>query len=195
MGVLYTIGHSNHGIAAFTGLLTGAGADLVVDVRSVPHSRRFPQFAKKALTNALAEAGIGYRWMGDTLGGLKHRRDAATFEQVAASPAFRDALDTLVALVQGATPALMCAEREPMACHRTILIARHLRDRPVTLRHILGDGRIEEHADFEARLVRQTRLARAGDGPLFDAPAPAAQADPVAAAYAERAARMARDAA
>ena len=58
MGVLYTIGHSNHAIDAFTGLLTGAGADLVVDVRSVPHSRRFPQFAKKALTNTLAEAGI-----------------------------------------------------------------------------------------------------------------------------------------
>ncbi len=192
MGVLYTIGHSNHAIDAFRALLAGAGVDLVVDVRSVPHSRRFPQFAKKALTNALAEHGIGYRWMGDTLGGLKHRRDAATFDQVAASPAFRDALDTLVALAQAATPVLMCAEREPMACHRTILIARHLRERPVTLRHILGDGRVELQADFEARLVRQTRVSASADAPLLGETPPA---DPVEAAYAERAARMARAAA
>lgn len=192
MSFLYTIGHSNHPIDTFVALLTGAGVDLVVDVRSVPHSRRFPQFAKKALTNALTEHGIGYRWMGDALGGLKHRREVATFDQVAATQAFRAALATLVRLTHTHTPALMCAEREPMTCHRTILVARHLRDQPVTLAHILGDGRIEPHADFEARLVRQTRISAGADAPLLGETPPA---DPVEAAYAERAARMARAAA
>jgi uncharacterized protein (DUF488 family) len=193
MACLHTIGHSNHPIESFVRLLTGAGVDLVVDVRTVPHSRRFPQFSKKALDRALGEAGIGYRWMGDTLGGLKHRSDSATFEQVAASPAFADALDTLVSLAQTHAPAIMCAEREPMDCHRTILVGRHLRERDVTLRHILGDGTIESNADFEARLVRKTRVSTDTTGQLFgETPAPA---DPAAAAYAERAARMARDAA
>jgi len=193
MARLYTVGHSNHPIATFVGLLTGAGVDLVVDVRTVPHSRRFPRFSKKALDRALADAGVGYRWMGDTLGGLKHRSESATFEQVANTRAFADALATLQDLAQTATPAIMCAEREPMDCHRTILVGRHLRDRDVTLRHIHGDGSIETNEDFEARLVRKTRVSGETTGNLFAAAEE--PADPVAAAYAERAARMARDAA
>lgn len=193
MACIHTVGHSNHPIDAFVRLLTNAGVDVVVDVRTVPHSRRFPQFSKKALERALADAGIGYRWMGDTLGGLKHRSDSATFEQVAATQGFADALDTLVALAQTRVPAIMCAEREPMDCHRTILVGRYLRERDVTLRHILADGTVESNADFEARLVRKTRVTGGTVGGLFDEADPAG--DPVRAAYAERAARMARDAA
>jgi uncharacterized protein (DUF488 family) len=182
MPILYTIGHSNHPLERFLELLRGHGVNLLVDVRAVPYSRRFPQFRKDALRAALSEAGIDYRWMGDRLGGIKRRGEFTSFDEVAASAGFRDGLDKLERLTRQATPAIMCAEREPMDCHRTILIGRHLRHRDIEIRHILADGGIETNDVFERRLVETTKVA---DAPLFETPD-----STMDAAYSARAARM-----
>lgn len=181
MAILYTIGHSNHPIAAFLDLLRRHGVAVLVDVRALPHSRRFTQFRKRDLAQALETAGIAYRWMGDRLGGIRHRDDAASFAELARRPDFQAALDELETLAGETTPAIMCAEREPLDCHRSILIARHLRNRPLELRHIRADGTLETQAELEQRLLAATRRART---PLLDG------GDSLEAAYDARAARI-----
>src|SRR5262245_7823642 len=69
LAAVYTIGHSNHPIERFIELLRGAGITAVADVRSVPNSRRWPQFGRERLQRSLAEAGIAYVYLGAELGG------------------------------------------------------------------------------------------------------------------------------
>jgi uncharacterized protein (DUF488 family) len=183
MATLFTIGHSNHPFDRFAGLLAGHGVDCLVDVRAIPYSRRFPQFRKDALQAALGEKGIDYRWMGERLGGLRHREGATTFEDIARRADFRAGLDELEALAARRTPAIMCAEREPMDCHRTILVTRHLRGRDLDIRHILADGGAETNTTFEERLFA---AAKTGPAPLLETPDQA-----VESAYASIAKRMA----
>jgi hypothetical protein len=184
MSTLYTLGHSNHGLDSFLGLLGQHGVDVLVDVRTVPHSRRHPQFRKRDLEAACAQAGIAYRWRGERLGGIKRDSACRTFEEAAGRPGFQAALAELVALARARVPAVMCAEKDPMACHRTALVCRHLAARPdagdVAIRHILADGSVETQAAFERRLVQAMRTDR---GDLF-------AGDPVAAAYDALAAKM-----
>jgi uncharacterized protein (DUF488 family) len=186
---VFTIGHSNHPIAVFLSLLRGAGITAVGDVRSIPHSRRWPQFGRPALERSLRDAGIAYVFLGAELGGK--RDDPALlidgqvdYDRVAATDAFRAGLDRVEAGASRQRIALMCAEREPLDCHRFLLVARHLHDRDVPVRHILADGTIEGQDDTERRLVAAAGLA-AGD--LFAAgPLPR---DLVSRAYALRSAK------
>ena len=151
MNPIRTIGHSNHPIERFVALLQAAGIDLVIDVRSTPWSRRFPQFGRERLMQSLAAAGIGYRPEGEALGGKPG--DCAGYEDLAARPAFGAALDRLT--VEAATRALclMCAEKEPLDCHRTVLVARRLAERGVAVEHLLADGGTRPHAAIEAALL------------------------------------------
>lgn len=182
--MIYSIGHSNHDIETFLELLRQHDVDTLIDVRTVPYSRRHPQFRKRDLEASCAGAGIAYRWRGEALGGIKRDSACRTFAEAAARPAFGNALEELIALARRHKPAIMCAEREPMDCHRTVLICRYLVAHPeateLEIQHILGDGPLEPHADFERRLV-----AAMGTGApdLF-------AGDPVQAAYDARAARM-----
>lgn len=145
MGLILTIGHSNHPTGRFVALLAEHGIARVVDIRSMPASRHHPQFGKARLAASLAEAGIGYDFLGKALGGRP--RDPAcydngtiSYERVAATPWFRDGLDRLEALARQAPIAMMCAERDPAACHRGFLVTPPLLARGWTVRHILADG-------------------------------------------------------
>jgi uncharacterized protein (DUF488 family) len=160
-----TIGHSNQPAERFVGLLQGAGVTAVADVRSVPFSRRFPWFSGKALAERLARAGIAYLALGDALGGRP--RDPrfycdgfVDYEAMAASAEFRAGLDRVADEMTRHRLCLMCAEREPLDCHRCLLLARALAGRGLLPGHILADGTIEPHAATEARL-----LALAGGEP------------------------------
>jgi uncharacterized protein (DUF488 family) len=188
---IHTVGHSNHRIERFLELLRGAGITLVADVRSLPASRRFPQFNRSALTAALAEAGIGYLWLGDTLGGRPPQAAAAMarpdYEQMAAQPQFARALLQLLDLRNEQRPALMCAEREPLDCHRVVLVGRHLARQGAELRHILADGNIEPHAALEDRLLE---LHGYDDGDLLMSTLP--RADRVERAWTDRGRHMMR---
>ena len=146
-----TIGHSNHPIERFVGLLTAVGVEVVVDVRSTPWSRRFPQFGRERLERSLAAAGIGYRHEGAALGGKPG--DGAGYDDLADRPAFGAALDRLAAEAATRALCLMCAEKEPLDCHRTVLVSRRLAERGVAVEHLLADGGTRPHADIEAALL------------------------------------------
>lgn len=160
--MIWTIGHSNHAGLRFIDLLRGAGTDCVADVRSVPFSRRNPQFSQKALIASLKDAGIEYWFLGDALGARPkdegcYEGGKASYARIAATEAFRNAIDALIERSQSKRIALMCAEKEPLDCHRTILVGRALAQRSVELGHILADGSIELHAALEQRLLRVTK--------------------------------------
>ena len=181
---LFSIGHSNIPAARFAAILQDAAVTAVADVRSMPNSRRFPWFSQKALAVQLGGIGIAYAAMGDTFGGRPrddrlYRDGVADYEAMAKQPEFRTDLDRLQEIIARSRVCLMCAEREPLDCHRCLLVAHHLAERGFTIGHILHDGTIEPHAATEQRL-----LALDGDaGDLF----PAGQDERLAAAYRRRA--------
>jgi uncharacterized protein (DUF488 family) len=153
---VFTIGHSNHPIDRFFDLLRTAAITAVADVRSIPYSRRWPQFSRPALERSLAGAGIAYVFLGAELGGKRDdpallREGRPDYELIAATPEFARGLARVIDGSARHRIALMCAEREPLECHRFLLVARHLAARGVPLRHILADGSIEEHAETERR--------------------------------------------
>ncbi|MBM3649768.1 MAG: DUF488 domain-containing protein [Alphaproteobacteria bacterium] len=151
MTVIKTIGHSNHAIERFVALLAAGGVETVVDVRSTPYSRRFPQFGRERLAGSLAAAGLLYRWEGAALGGKP--RDGAGYEALAERPEFKQAVDRLVAGAGESTLCLMCAEKEPLDCHRTVLVSRRLAERGVAVEHLLADGGRKAHAALEDELL------------------------------------------
>jgi uncharacterized protein (DUF488 family) len=183
---LFTVGHSNHPIERFLALLGPAGIETIVDVRSNPFSRRFPWFSQPRLAEHLQQHGIAYLPRGEALGGRPSdpalmRDGVADYEAMAATPAFQAALHDVVALA-GHRAALMCAEREPLDCHRCLLIARALAERGANIGHILADATIEPHAATEDRLLALTKT----DPDLFAADRPTR----LAAAYRRRAGRV-----
>ena len=163
---LLTIGHSTHPIERFLDLLTRHGVTALGDVRSIPRSRFNPQFNRERLEAALRARGIAYVFLGDALGGKRDDPAERDYARMAATPSFRAGLDRVR---DGATRhriALMCAEKEPLDCHRFVLISRHLR-RDLDIAHILADGALEPQAATEERLLAATGLAPASTGGLL----------------------------
>ena len=168
--VLYTIGHSRHPITHFLDLLKEHTVSLIFDVRSIPYSRRNPQFNRKALAGHLANEGIAYIFSGKELGAKSPGPDCyvngkVQYDLIAARPEFADELNRIIDQTEEARPALLCAEEDPLTCHRTILICRHLRGRVNSILHIRGDGSMENNEEFEQRLVKATG---SGEADLFD---------------------------
>jgi uncharacterized protein (DUF488 family) len=155
---LFSIGHSNIPADRFLAVLRNAGVNAIADVRSVPLSRFFPWFSRNALSARLAEAGIGYAAMGEALGGRPHNErlycnGVADYEAMAAQPEFSAAIDSLIEGVARSRICLLCAERDPLDCHRFLLVARRLAERGVSIGHILHDGTIEPHKGTVQRLL------------------------------------------
>ena len=155
---LLTIGHSNLAAERFVALLTGAAVTAVADVRSVPFSRWCPWFSGKALAERLAGERIAYIALGDALGGRPrdstlYREGVADYEAMAARPEFAAGLARLIDATSRQRVCLLCAEREPLDCHRCLLVGRALCERGLTLGHIRPDGTIEPHAATEERLL------------------------------------------
>jgi uncharacterized protein (DUF488 family) len=163
---ILTIGHSNHSFDAFVALLRGHGVTLCADVRSSPLSRRHPHFGREPLREALARLEIGYVFLGRELGGRPS--DPACYEQgqvryrrVARTAPFQSGLERLVEAAASQRVAVMCAERDPLACHRTLLVGRELAARGIAVSHIHADGRLEPHDDAMTRLLAELHLDEA----------------------------------
>ena len=166
---VFTIGHSNHSLDAFLALLRANGVEEVADVRSSPHSRYTPHFSYRALSEALEDAGIGYVFLGGELGGRPRDRSCydadgrVDYERVAQTDAFDDGIRRIVWAADERRVALMCAEKEPLDCHRTLLVARALVERGVSVGHILADGSVEEHTAAIERLLAAFKMSPHGD--------------------------------
>lgn len=160
---LLTIGHSNHAPDQFVGLLLRHGVTALADVRSQPYSRRFPHFSRDALKETLRECGVEYVFLGKELGARTEnpaccRRGKVHYALLAMEPTFQVGLDRLLRGMANHQIVLMCAERDPVECHRAVLIARALHDRAVPVSHILGDGALEPHREMEGRMLRLLKI-------------------------------------
>lgn len=155
--VIRTVGHSSRSWEAFLALLRAFSVEVVCDVRAWPNSRRFPQFNRSAMEEALSRAGILYQWMGKRLGGHRRRGLGESSPNLALSDGalrnyadhmqgreFQCALDDLIATAEHARVAVMCAERDYANCHRRLL-SDALAARGVEVVHILGPGESTGH--------------------------------------------------
>ncbi len=181
---LFSIGHSNISAQRFVAMQRAAGVTAIADVRSTPVSRFCPWFSAKNLEPLLAGAGIGYAAYGVELGGRPrdpalYRDGIADYEAMARQADFRAGLDRLVAEAARRRTCMMCSEREPLECHRCLLVTRALAARGLNVGHILHDGIIEPHAATEQRLL----ALEAGGEDLFVT----GQSERLAAAYFRRA--------
>ena len=152
MNVLYTIGHSNRPLDELVAVLQAAGVKRLVDVRAIPKSRRWPQYDGEALRRSLAAEGIEYVWRGEALGGFRKpvpdspnvALDGAFrgFADHMATPAFGTAVDELLATSDRAPTAIMCAEKRPAECHRS-LITDYVLARGVEVVHLVAPDKSE----------------------------------------------------
>lgn len=160
MHTLYTIGHSNHTLEHFLRLLRQHGISAIADVRSSPYSRYSPQFNREALHAALKQAGVAYAFLGKELGARCEDRSCykdgqVRFELVAQTEPFKAGLERLRTGAQSYRIAIMCSEKDPIGCHRMILVCRNLRRPDMAIAHILEHGELESTADAERRLMRE----------------------------------------
>jgi uncharacterized protein (DUF488 family) len=172
---LRTIGHGTLTADELARLLTGAGVEELVDVRSFPASRRHPQFRRDAMERWLPDAGIGYRWE-PRLGG--RRRPAPDSPHGALrvvafrgyadhmeTPEFRDALDELLTDAATRPTAVMCAESVWWRCHRRLLADATVLLHATPVEHLFHDGRLEAHHPMPEARVDGHRLVYDGDEP------------------------------
>jgi len=165
--MLYTIGHSNHPIEAFIALLQLHGVTAVGDVRSHPYSRYAPQYSRDPLKAALARMGVAYVFLGKELGARSKNPDCyeqgkVQYDRLARQPEFAEGIRRVTQGMQQRSIALMCAEKDPLECHRTLLVARKLHEAGVEIAHIHADGSLEDHRMLQSRLLDVCKLP-AGD--------------------------------
>lgn len=165
MATLYTVGHSNHSIEKFMGLLTANRITAIADVRSRPFSRRHPQFNKERLATTLSQQGIAYVFLGKELGARSedpscYEKGKVQYARLAAAPPFKAGIDRVLAGAAKFRVALMCAEKEPLDCHRTLLVSRALEGAGASIAHILADGSLEPQERTMSRLIDLVGLPR-----------------------------------
>lgn len=163
MNEIWTIGHSNHPIDRLMELLGLHGITVLCDVRSSPYSRYASQFNREILKEVLAKRQLPYVYLGEELG--PRSSDLACYENgrvrydlLARKPGFLHGIERLRKGMVNHRIVLMCAEKDPVTCHRMILICRHLRGDDVRISHILEEGRLEENRETEMRLMRLLKI-------------------------------------
>lgn len=156
---LLTIGHSNHSIETFITLLQKHQVTAVADVRSHPYSRHLPHFNQALLKCALLDAGISYVFLGRELGARPNDSTCyvngkALYEKIASTELFSKGIKRVLKGAEKYKIALMCAEKDPITCHRSILVGQHLRNLNIDISHIQKNGDLESHQHLEERLLK-----------------------------------------
>lgn len=180
MPTIFTIGHSTHPIETLIELLGKHQINAIADVRSHPYSEYNPQYNKDPLRNSLQANGVDYVFLGRELGARTddpacYCDGRVDYDKVALTENFSEGISRVKKGADSRKIALMCAEKDPLDCHRTILVARYLVKEEITVMHVLSDGAIEEHAETMVRLMEKLKISKTPD--MFD-PEP-----PIEAAY------------
>ncbi|QBQ53354.1 DUF488 family protein [Nitrosococcus wardiae] len=166
---VYTIGHSNHEMAAFIGLLRRHAITALGDVRSYPYSRYVPQYSRELLKATLASSDIAYVFLGKELGARSnnpacYRQGKVQYNRLAKEPLFAEGVKRIMQGIERYRIALMCAEKDPIECHRALLVARKLSEIGIPINHIHADGSVETHQAIESRLLAICNLP---EGDMF----------------------------
>jgi uncharacterized protein (DUF488 family) len=169
--MILTIGHSSHPADRLVGLLKMHDVTELVDIRSAPYSQISPELSGRALSISLPDAGIGYVFRGNELGGRsKLAADyddtgRVQYDRMARSDEFAEAIEHVLKDAGEQQVALMCAEGDPLECHRTLLVGRALEARGASISHIHPDGTVESSEEAMSRLLQ---LLGAQENTLFD---------------------------
>jgi uncharacterized protein (DUF488 family) len=166
---ILTVGHSTHALEKFLALLSAQGVTAIADVRSIPASKFTPQFNRESLKQSLKQVGIKYVFLGKELGARSddpscYENGQVVYDRLAQTELFQSGIHRLQHGLERENIAIMCAEQEPLDCHRTLLVSRVLEERGVPIAHILPDGKIEEHSKAMNRLMSKFGLDQ---GDLF----------------------------
>lgn len=162
--MIYTIGHSTHSLQDFIALLKSRGITAIADVRSAPYSRFQPQFNREALAKSLNDSGVEYVFVGDSLGGRSANVDdyengRVVYARLKQNDYFQNGIQRVILGSEKYKLALMCSEKEPIECHRTLLVGQTLIEHGVLVTHIHGDGTLESHENAIQRLLKIYKLA------------------------------------
>ena len=165
---IFSIGHSNHTTETFLSLLCEHKIMAIADVRSSPRTRVNPDFSYPQLKQILNNEGIDYISLGEELGARSsdetcYVNGRVSYERLARQHLFEQGLDRLEMESEEHRIALLCAEKEPLDCHRCILVSRHLVARGLTVKHILANGAVEDHAETLMRLKELLNLFKQRD--------------------------------
>jgi uncharacterized protein (DUF488 family) len=160
---IYTVGHSTQSSEQFMRLLEKYGINVIADVRSVPYSRHHPQFNREELRITLKAQNIRYVFLGKELGARSEQEccyvnNKVRYALLAETDLFRSGVTRVIEGAKSYKIALMCAEKDPLDCHRTILVSRELMNRGCSVIHILANGLLESHDDAVSRLVERFGL-------------------------------------
>ena len=160
---LFTIGYSAFSLAEFQKIIKKHKITAIGDVRSQPYSQFKPEFNRENLATELEKNNITYVFLGEECGARVadqkcYKKGKVNFELVADSPLFKRGLERIKRGIEKFSLALMCAEKDPITCHRTILICRNLLPAEIVIKHISGDGEVELHTDSEQRLLEMFNL-------------------------------------
>lgn len=161
----YTVGHSIHPIDHFIEILRMNRIEAVADVRSSPYSKFTPQFNREPLKRSLLDHGVRYVFLGDELGARRDESECyenrkVIYRKVADLPSFKSGVSRLREGAEKMRVAIMCAEKDPLTCHRTVLVAHFARDQFSDTLHILEDGSIESRAEADLRLLKEYKIEK-----------------------------------
>ena len=159
---LYTLGHSTRTIEDFLELLERYDINAIADVRSVPYSRFNPQFNREELHEAVTRTGRHYVFLGDELGARRKEPECyingvAHYKLIHQSPLFQQGITRVKRGIEKMRVSLMCAEKDPVVCHRTVLISRYLKHE-MALKHIISQEECITQHDLERRLLKCVKL-------------------------------------
>lgn len=160
---IFTIGHSNLDISDFINLLLANKIELVVDVRSAPYSKLYPHFNRNPLEVSLTKNFIKYIFLGDSVGGRSNNlkdfsKGRVVYKKIAEREEYVSSINTIIQNSSKYRIVLMCSEKEPLECHRTLLISRSIETHRVKILHIHRDGQIESQSEAIQRLLKIWKL-------------------------------------
>jgi uncharacterized protein (DUF488 family) len=162
---IYTIGTSTHLIDDFIIILKKYNINAIADVRSVPYSKHTPQFNKEGLKKFLTKHGINYLSFADEFGARRNEEEAYTdekvdFKKVAKLPIFIKGIDRIDnGLQKGYNISLLCTEKNPLECHRFLLVSRTLQNSlHIGVKHILFEGNIIENENLENNMLKELNI-------------------------------------
>jgi uncharacterized protein (DUF488 family) len=150
---ILTIGHSNHSAEHFQRLLAEHGVEVLVDIRSWPHSRYVEWVDRSRIVDVARAAGARYLFLGKELGGrpeaaeLYDSTGRVLYGKLAKTTEFRAGIERLRLGAERYRVAIMCSEEDPASCHRRLLVAKVLLEEGLTIDHIRGDGRCEVESE------------------------------------------------
>jgi len=159
--ICYTIGHSTRKLEDFINTITTYGIDCVMDIRSVPYSSNkfYNSYDKEFVEREIKQSGINYIYMGDVLGhngkgkDLSREEGKEDFDNIIGCSLFKKGINRIIeGIRRGHRIALMCSEKNPFNCHRSILLGYALEQEGIEVKHIIDEEKFKTQKRIEEEL-------------------------------------------